>query len=76
MKVRLGLVLATSALFIGTGCSTGGGGGTSAPSGPSLPGGQVLDEGTPPRDNSHTRSADLYLTQAQSTTDEAEAQAR
>lgn len=76
MKVRLGLVLATFALFTGTGCAAGGGGGSSAPSGPSLPGGEVLDEGTPPRDNSHTRSADLYLTQAQSTTDEAEAQAR
>jgi len=76
MKVRLGLVLATFALFTGTGCSAGGGGGASAPSGPSLPGGEVLEEGTPPRDNSHTRSADLYLTQAQSTTDEAEAQAR
>lgn len=76
MKVRLGLVLATFALFTGTGCAAGGGGGTSAPSGPSLPGGQVLEEGTPPRDNSHTRSADLYLTQAQSTTDEAEARTR
>lgn len=74
MKVRLGLVLATFALFTGTGC--GGGGGQSAPSAPGLPGGEELEEGTPPRDNSHTRSADLFLTQAQTTTDEAEVQTR
>jgi len=76
MKVRLGLVLATAALFAGAGCTTGGGGGTSASAGPTLPGGQVLEEGTSPRDNSHTRSADLYLTQAQSTTDEVQIEAR
>lgn len=76
MKVRCGLVLATFALFTGTGCAAGGGGGQSAPSAPGLPGGEVLEEGTPPRDNSHTRSADLFLTQAQTTTDEAEVQAR
>lgn len=76
MKVRLGLVLATFALFTSIGCAAGGGGGTTAPSSPSLPGGELLEEGTPPRDNEHTRSADLFLTQAQSTTDEAEVQQR
>ena len=78
MKVRLGLVLATAALFTGAGCAAGGGGGgtSAAPSGPTLPGGQVLEEGFSPRDNSHTRSADLFLTQAQSTTDEVQIQAR
>jgi tetratricopeptide (TPR) repeat protein len=75
MKVRLGLVLAATALFAGAGCAAGGGGGgNSAPSGPTLPGGVVLEEGVSPRDNSHTRSADLNLTRAQSTTDEVEAQ--
>lgn len=77
MKVRIGLVLATAALFAGAGCTTGGsGGGTTASASPTLPGGQVLEEGTSPRDNSHTRSADLYLTQAQSTTDEVQIEAR
>lgn len=74
MKVRLGLVLAAAALFAGSGCAAGGSGGeSSAPSGPTLPGGQVLEEGIRPRDNSHTRSADLNLTRAQSTSDEVEA---
>jgi tetratricopeptide (TPR) repeat protein len=35
-----------------------------------------LEEGTPPRDNTHTRAADLYLTQAQSIAEEAEAAQR
>jgi tetratricopeptide (TPR) repeat protein len=73
MKVRLGLVLAAAALFAGAGC-TASGGGTSAPVGPTLPGGEVLEEGVSPRDNSHTRSADLNLTRAQSTTEEVQAQ--
>jgi tetratricopeptide (TPR) repeat protein len=75
MKVRLGLVLAAAALFAGSGCAAGGSGGeSSAPSGPTLPGGQVLEEGIRPRDNSHTRSADLNLTRAQASQDEVEAQ--
>lgn len=79
MKVRLGLVLAAAALISGAGCAAGGGGGaenTPAPSGPSLPGGQMLEEGIRPRENTHTRSAELYLTQAQSAAEEAEATAR
>jgi len=76
MKVRLGLVLATATLITGAGCAASGGGGASAPAGPVLPGGEVLEEGIRPRDNSHTRSADLALTQAQSTTDEAVIQQR
>jgi tetratricopeptide (TPR) repeat protein len=71
MKVRLGLVLAAVTLLTGAGCAAGGGGGASGPSaGPSIPGGQVLEPGIRPRDNSYTRAADLALTQAQSTTDE------
>jgi tetratricopeptide (TPR) repeat protein len=69
MKVRLGLVLAIATLITGAGCASGGGS-TSAPAGPALPGGEVLEAGIRPRDNNHTRSADLALTQAQSTTDE------
>ncbi|MGW8265837.1 MAG: tetratricopeptide repeat protein [Longimicrobiales bacterium] len=77
MKVRLGLVLATATLITGSGCAAGGGGSAgTAPAGPSLPGGVVLEEGIRPRDNTHTRSADLALTQAQSTTDEAVIQQR
>ncbi len=75
MNVRLGLVLAVTALITGTGCASGGGGGT-APSGPMLPGAELLDQGIRPSDNSHTRSADLALTQAQSTTDEVVIQQR
>jgi len=75
MNVRLGLVLAVAALFSGAGCAAGGGGsGPSGPSGPALPGGEVLEEGITPRDNTHTRAADLYLTQAQSATEDAEAE--
>ena len=72
MNVRLGLVLAIATLITGAGCAAGGGGGgeSVAPAGPALPGGVILAEGVRPRDNSHTRSADLALTQAQSTTDE------
>jgi len=78
MKVRLGLVLAAVTLITGAGCAAGGGSGANQPAaaGPTLPGGQVLEPGIRPRDNSHTRSADLALTQAQSTTDEAVAQQR
>lgn len=77
MKVRYGLALATVALIFGTGCASGGGGAPSgASAGPTLPGGELLEEGTPPRDNSYTRAADLYLTQAQSTAEEAEAAQR
>jgi tetratricopeptide (TPR) repeat protein len=77
MKVRLGLVLAAATLFTGVGCASGGGGGSNVPAaGPTLPGGQVLEEGIRPRDNTHTRAADLALTQAQSTTDEVVIQQR
>jgi tetratricopeptide (TPR) repeat protein len=77
MKVRLGLVLAIATLITGAGCAAGGGGSAeSAPAGPSLPGGVLLEEGVRPRDNTHTRSADLALTQAQSTTDEVVMQQR
>lgn len=77
MKVRLGLVLATATLITGTGCAAGGGSsGATAPAGPSLPGGVVLEEGIRPRDNTQTRAADLALTQAQATTDEVVIQQR
>ena len=75
MNVRVGLVLAAAALFTGTGCAAGGGG-SAAPAGPMIPGAEVLEQGIRPSDNSHTRSADLALTQAQSTTDEAVIQQR
>jgi tetratricopeptide (TPR) repeat protein len=76
MKVRLGLVLAAATLFTGAGCAAGGGGGSSSAAGPSMPRGEVLEEGVRPRENSHTRAADLALAQAQSTTDEEEIQQR
>ncbi|MFC1575588.1 tetratricopeptide repeat protein [Gemmatimonadota bacterium] len=75
MNVRLGLVLTTAAIISGTGCAaSGGGSGPTAASGtsPMLPSAQTLEEGTRPRDNSHTSSAELYLTQAQTSSDEAE----
>lgn len=73
MNVRHGLVLVAASLIAGTGCATGGG---DEPSGPALPGGEVLEQGIRPRDNSHTNAADLYLTQAQAASDDAEAEER
>ncbi|MCY4400084.1 MAG: tetratricopeptide repeat protein [Gemmatimonadetes bacterium] len=51
-KSRFGLPLVTATVFVLSGCASGGGGG----------GGE---EGNPPRENDHTRTAELYLTQAQ-----------
>ncbi len=75
MKVRLGLVLATAALLLGTGCASGGGP-SAGPAGATLPSGEVLPPGIRPQDNEHTKSADLYLTQAQAATDPAQQQQR
>ena len=75
MKARLGLILATAALFSGYGCAAGGGGGSQSPSVlPTLPGvqGEVLAEGTRPRDNSFTRAAENFLDQAMSATEDVE----
>ncbi len=75
MKARLGLILATTVLFSGSGCAAGGGGSSQGPAAmPTLPGagGTVLAEGIRPRDNSHTRAAEGFLDQAQNAVDDAE----
>lgn len=53
-KVRYGLPLVAATAVALAGCASGSGGG-----------GGAVEEGNPPRDNSHTRSAELFLTQAQ-----------
>lgn len=58
-KVRFGLPLAAAAAVALTACASGSGGGGEA------------EEGNPPRDNGHTRSAELFLTQAQTLGDPA-----
>jgi tetratricopeptide (TPR) repeat protein len=76
MKVRLGLVLAAAAMISGTGCATGASEAGVSPAAPVTVGGQLLPEGIRPRDNTHTRSADLYLTQAQTAATDEEAERR
>ena len=76
MKVRLGLVLAIAAMISGTGCATGASEAGVSPAAPVTLGGQLLPEGIRPRDNTHTRSADLYLTQAQTAATDEEAERR
>ncbi len=75
MKARLGLILATAALFSGTGCAAGGGAVSQGPTAaPTLPasGGQLLAEGIRPRDNSQTRAAENFLDQGMSAVEDAE----
>jgi tetratricopeptide (TPR) repeat protein len=75
MNARLGLILATAALFSGSGCAAGGGGGSQTPAAvPNFPGsqGEVLAEGIRPRDNSQTRAAEGFLNQAMSATEDVE----
>ncbi|MCJ7628855.1 MAG: tetratricopeptide repeat protein [Longimicrobiales bacterium] len=75
MKARLGLILATAALFSGTGCAAGGGAVSQGPTAaPTLPGsgGQVLAEGIRPRDNSQTRAAENFLDQGMGAAEDAE----
>jgi tetratricopeptide (TPR) repeat protein len=76
MKVRLGLVLAAAAMFSGTGCATGASEAGVSPAAPITLEGQLLPEGIRPRDNTHTRSADLYLTQAQTAATDEDAEQR
>jgi tetratricopeptide (TPR) repeat protein len=76
MKVRLGLVLATAVLISGTGCATGASEAGVSSAAPSTISGQLLPEGIRPRDNTHTRSADLYLTQAQTAATDEDAEQR
>ncbi len=73
MNVRLGLALAAALVLAGTGCASGGG-----PSGAAAnPGGSgAMQGGVRPRSNEHTRSAELFLTQALSAEDEETKQAR
>ena len=52
-KARFELPLVAATAVVLAGCASGPGGGGAA------------EEGNPPRDNSHTRSAELFLTQAQ-----------
>ncbi len=75
MKVRYGLVLATSVIMSAAGCAAGGG--AAAPAAPAAKPtlhGEVLEEGVRPRENKQTRAADLFLTQAQTATDTARQQ--
>lgn len=53
-KLRFGFALSAAGVLSLGGCASGGGGG----------GGGAAEEGNPPRENSHTRSAELALTQA------------
>jgi tetratricopeptide (TPR) repeat protein len=76
MKARLGLVLAVAAMISGTGCATGTSEAGVSPAAPVTLGGQLLPEGIRPRDNTHTRSADLYLTQAQTAATDEDAERR
>lgn len=64
MKARFGFAMAAVAALAMAGCASGSGGGASS-----------AEAGNPPRDNSHTQSAQLLLTQAQMA-DEAAASAR
>ena len=52
-KSRFGLPLVAATVFVLSGCASGGGGGGGG------------EDGNPPRENDHTRTAELYLTQAQ-----------
>ncbi len=76
MKVRLGLVLAAIALISGTGCAPGVGEPGVSPAAPVTLEGEVLPEGIRPRDNSHTRAADLFLLQAQEAATDEDAEQR
>ena len=71
MKVRYGLALVTAFAMMAGACASGGGG--PAPSGPEA---SQAEEGLPIRDNSNTRSADLFLMRALSEEDEAQQQQR
>lgn len=61
MNFRLGLALLAGLIVSVGACASGGGGAPPAPTA----GAEGLEEGTPPSDNVHTRSAALYLVQAQ-----------
>ncbi len=50
-KVRMGLPIVVASALVLVGCASGSGGSS-------------VEEGNPPRDNGHTRSAELFLTQA------------
>lgn len=63
-KSRFGLSLAAAAALALSGCASGGGGG-----------GGSEEEGYPPRENDDTRSAELFLTQAESLGDPSRFQA-
>ncbi len=85
MNVRTGLALVALFSLLGAGCAsagTGGGGGGSgaapqrAAGARPTPRGERLEVGIRPRDNQHTRSAELYLAQALAANDEAQKQAR
>ncbi len=76
MNVRLGLALAAAVVFAGTGCASGGAAGPSGSAEAPVAAGERLEVGVRPRDNEHTRSAELYLTQALSAEEEAQARTR
>lgn len=84
MNVRMGLALVALVGLVGVGCAsgTGGGGGSAgaaparAPAGRPTPQGERLAVGIRPRDNQHTRSAELYLAQAMAANDDAQKQSR
>ena len=75
MKVRVGIVLAASAAIAAGGCAASGGGGASETVGPAGAG-ALVSSGTPPRDNTYTRSAALYLSRAQQNPDPSERRQR
>lgn len=71
MKIRFGLVAVAGLVVAAAGCASGGS------SAPELgPDGQPIPEASRPRDDNFTTSATLYLTQAQSATDAADARER
>lgn len=70
MNARTGLAFMAGLALLTGGCASGTSGGATLSSGPSITvGGRTLEEGIRPRDNQHTRTAQLYLTQAQTTAD-------
>jgi tetratricopeptide (TPR) repeat protein len=78
MKARTGLAFLAGLALIAGGCASSGtsGAGAAGAGGDIVVGGRTLAEGISPRDNANTRSAQLYLSQAQASDDPAVRQER
>ncbi len=77
MKARTGLAVLAGLALIAGGCASSGTAGAAASGGGDIViGGRTLAEGIAPRDNANTRSAQLFLSQAQASDDPAVRQER